>query len=75
MSEDKPSYETRILAMVVLPEGREIFDALATKVEIDDEGAGEYLSLSQDEGKIRLDREEWPALRDAIDKMIGEVRP
>ena len=66
--------ETRTLALVVLPDGEPIFHERATRVEIDDEGAGEFLVLHQYEGKMKIDPSEWPALRAAIDRMVAECR-
>jgi hypothetical protein len=69
------SYETRILALVVLPEGDGILYERATRIEIDDEGAGEFVTLEQSEDrKIRIDPDEWPEMRAAIDRMIEECR-
>jgi len=69
------SHETRVLALIVLPVGETIFHERATRIEIDDEAAGEYVALHQCEGgKIRIDPVEWPELRAAIDRMIEECR-
>lgn len=46
-------------------------------VEIDDDGGGEFVTvtdMSDRGGKIHIDRNEWPALRDAIDQMIAGCR-
>ena len=70
-------YEARAVAVIVGRKGAGIFDEHSTRVELDDEGAGEYLVLSQpvaDDGKIRICGEEWPELRAAIDRMIEECR-
>ncbi len=71
-------YETRNIAVCVLPKGEEIFSEQATTVTIVDEAGGEYLEVSQsgrtDLGKIAINPEEWPALRSAIDKMIEQCR-
>lgn len=48
-----------------------------TEVEIVDEGAGEFLLVSQpmDDGAgIRIDGDEWPAIRDAIDNGFAEIK-
>jgi hypothetical protein len=71
-------YETRTTRIVVLPKGEPIFAERATTIEIDDEGSGEYLKVSQtlsDGGvTIVIDVAEWPRIRDAIDIMAGECR-
>jgi hypothetical protein len=67
--------ETRTLAVIVLPEGETIFHERATRIEIDDEATGEFLTLHQCEGgKIRIDPSEWPKLRAAINRMIRQCR-
>jgi hypothetical protein len=68
------SVETRTLALVLLPDGEPIFHERATRIEIDDEGAGEFVVLHQHDGKAKIDPSEWPALRDAIDRMVAECR-
>lgn len=67
----------RITQLTVLPEGEPLFSDIAHTVTIDDEGAGEYVvvkSLSEHYGKIAIDVKEWPALKDAIDRMIQECK-
>ena len=47
-------------------------------VAIDDEDAGEFVTVKQDNGaaagKISINHEDWPQLREAIDQMIKECR-
>lgn len=70
--------ETRILSIIVAPEGEAIFSERATVVRIEDEAGGEYVVVSQDSvperGNIAINPEEWPALRDAIDWIVKECR-
>lgn len=40
------TYETRNLSIVVVPNGETIFSERATTVSIDDEGAGEFVTVS-----------------------------
>lgn len=71
-------YETRTLSVIVAPVGADVFSELATKITIEDEGGGEFLSVEQVDvsaaGRIHIDKIEWVAIRDAIDKMLGECR-
>ena len=60
--------------MIVGVKGEQIFDDSVTKIEIVDEAAGEFLEISQDEQKLRFDAEEWPHVRDAIQKMFKLCR-
>jgi hypothetical protein len=73
-------YEQRITQLTVVPveDGRAvpIYDDRAMTVQVDDEGAGEYLVVT-DNGtteKIRIDEEVWDSLRGSIDKMFVDIR-
>jgi|CXWL01.1.fsa_nt_gi hypothetical protein len=68
-------YRTITKALIVLPAGEAIFSELATTVSIDDEAAGPFVVVSQDardgEQKISLCHEEWPAIREAIERQLA----
>ena len=72
------TYMTRTTSLTVLPEDQPIFSELATTVTIVDEGAGEFVEVGQSGhislGKIVINTNEWPALREAIDMMIAQCR-
>jgi len=72
------TYDIRTTCVTVAPEREPLFSEMATKVQIVDEAAGEYVEVCQsgreDLGKIAISSEEWPALRDAIDMMIKDCR-
>lgn len=74
------AFETRITAVTVVPVGSPIYVEMATKIEIVDEAAGEFVEVKQcrgqpgDTGSVSIAPDEWPAVRKAIDKMIGECR-
>lgn len=70
----KMNYQTRITQMTVCPEGESLFSEQATRVEIDDEGGGEFVTVIQTIGKIQISPEEWRPLCDAINKMIEQCR-
>jgi len=70
----------RTTRITVMPEGEPIFSEMATHVSIEDEAAGEFLEIEQQSGHvgikdqtIKVDADEWPALRDAIDRMMKEI--
>ena len=71
-------YETRITSVTVFPVGESMYSEMATKIEITDEAAGEFVEVSQsgrnDIGKIAINPEEWPDLREAINRIIQECR-
>ena len=60
--------------MIVAVKGQQIFDDSVTEIEIVDEAAGEFLEISQEGDKLRFDAEEWPHVRDAIEKMFKMCR-
>lgn len=65
---------TRVTRLHVMPEGEPLFSEQAFTVEIEDEAGGEFVVVSDCEGKIRLNAEEWPELRRAIGRMVKECR-
>lgn len=71
-------YETRAMSLMVLPKGQPIYSEMATTITIVDEAAGEFVEVEQsgrtDVGKIAIAPCELPALRNAIDRLIGECR-
>ena len=72
------NYITRTTQVAVLPEDQPIFSEMATKVTIVDEAADEFVEVGQSGhislGKIAINPNEWPALREAIDMMIAQCR-
>lgn len=70
-------YEIRTMKIIVSPKGSNSFDRTTTSVEIQDDGGGEFLEISQcdkDRQIIKIDPSEWSTIRDAIDCMIKECR-
>ena len=68
-------YEARAIKIIVNKPEEPIFSEMATQIEFDDEGGGEFLKISQgDLGYIQITPEEWPFVRDQIGKMIAECR-
>lgn len=69
----------RTTQLTVLPIGESINSEMATTITIEDEGSGEFVVIEQhgrvDIGKIAIDVDEWPDLREAIDLMVSECRP
>ncbi|MEQ8767189.1 MAG: hypothetical protein RL885_24980 [Planctomycetota bacterium] len=67
-------YTSRTLSMIVHKDGEAIFSDGATRVEIDDEGAGEFVRVRQDRDdgsqSVTIDVAEWPVLRETVGRMI-----
>lgn len=72
-------YTRRATKITVLPADDPLFSEMATTIEIEDEGGGEFVTVAQngrvDHGKVSIEVSEWEALRDAIDEMIKRCRP
>jgi len=67
----------RTTGIHVVPEGEPLFDERAYSIRIDDEGAGEFVvirAMDSDPGSgdLRVNPDEWPKLREAIDMMIEQ---
>jgi len=74
MTENAPQYECRATQFTVARKGDQIYSESATRIDIDDEGAGEFIALVRDGMRITIDPEEWPVIRDAIDTLAGSLR-
>lgn len=68
-------YETRTISTIVMPKDSTIGDENATTISIDNEGAGEFVTLNQMGHIVKIEPCEWPVLRDAISSMIFLCRP
>jgi hypothetical protein len=69
----------RITRFHVSAPGKPMFDQSAIAVEIDDEGAGEYVALSMvgtdgEPPRVTIDPKEWPVVRRAINRAFAEIR-
>ena len=70
-------YIKRAIKWTVVREKEPLFDILATDIEIVGEGAGEFVEVKQhteESGKVQIDPEEWPAIREAIDCAVKLCR-
>ena len=68
-------YETICSTLTILPKGEPIFSEQATTVSLQDEAAGLFVEVSQDDGRpdrkgIAIMEEEWPMIRQAINEML-----
>jgi hypothetical protein len=76
------TYETRVTRIHVAPKGEPLFSEMGFAVEIQDDGGGEFVvlrgqasSTSDATQEVRIDPDDWPSLRAAINNMISECRP
>jgi len=71
----KTEHEIRAVKWIVVPKGGMRHDEHAIEIEIDDEGAGEFVLMSgPDRPSIAIDPAEWATVRKAIDYAIEECR-
>jgi hypothetical protein len=73
-------YNVITTRLTVVPDGEPIFSEYATHVEMQDEAAGAFVELVQvgkldDAGRnvVRINADEWPAIRGAIDQMLDLI--
>ena len=66
--------KTRITQLTVAPDGADLNDDRSTHIEIDDEGGGEFIKVTQYSCAtgIKIDVNEWPVIRAAIDRLFEE---
>ena len=63
---------TTTIQSVVVHEKGFMFDVnKATDISIDDEGAGLFVTLKQGVNGISINPEEWPAIRQAVNRMMA----
>lgn len=65
----------RTTQATLAPPGEPIFSERAYTISIDDHGAGEFVTVcarAAPSGEVAIDKNEWSALRDAIDFMVEE---
>ena len=67
---------TRTIAVMICRESEGILDEYGTIIRVTDEGAGEFITLEPaiSTNQIGVTKKEWPVLRDAIEKLLGECR-
>jgi hypothetical protein len=73
-------YTSRITQITVLPVGEPIFSESATVITIEDDAAGAYVRITQQhssskivEQSIVIEPEEWEAVKDGVNQMLGEI--
>lgn len=69
----------KITAITICNDGGAVASESSTVIEIDDEGSGEYIRITQpyadvqDKG-IGMTKEEWPMIKKAIEKMLKNCK-
>lgn len=68
---------TRPIAWVIVPDGEPIFSERATRIEIVDDAAGEFIRITQDNPNqtdgVNFDVEEWQRISSTISNAINEI--
>jgi hypothetical protein len=70
----KTEYTKRPISWVICRSGTPIFDESCTQITIIDECGGEFLEVEQEDGKILLQDDEWPMIREMIDEAFSEIK-
>ncbi len=70
--------EIRVLSWIVLPKGHPIFSETAIIIKIEDDAAGEFISIEQPGNEkpgpaLQITKEEWPLLKEALDKAFESL--
>jgi hypothetical protein len=60
--------------IAIMPIGGSLNDEPVIRVGVDDEGAGSFVTVDRDDQRFEIDPDEWPALRDAIERMMMVAR-
>lgn len=65
----------RPIKYIIAPAG-EIYDDSVLHIEVEDEGGGEFITISQppDFHKVSINPSEWPELRKCIDKLMKQIK-
>ena len=70
-------YEAKITEYTVKPVEEQTFSINATIIRIADEGAGEFITLSQEtdtrESIIAFEKEDWELIKGVVDAMMATV--
>lgn len=74
-------YELRVTRLTVVPPNEPLFSERATDVEIVNEAAGEFVSITQksmrtdaEPQRVYFDASDWPAVRQAVDVLVSLCR-
>lgn len=67
---------SRNIAVIICRDSEGVLDEYGTIIRVANEGAGEYLTLepASSVNKIGVTKEEWPIMRDTIERLLGELR-
>ena len=68
------NYVQRLTGVAIAPEGRAPDSEGETKISVVYEG-GAFIAINQDDQEVRIDPEEWPLVRNAIEQMLKECGP
>ncbi len=71
------THDIRVTQLTITPHNKPTFDDMAFSVSIVDDGAVEFLSvhsMADKAGVSSINKEEWPALRDAIEYMVSQCK-
>ncbi len=69
-------YGVRIKSLAIVVENKPVFDEDTLIIEIDDQAAGEFVTVANTTGEkhISIDPTQWPVLKESIEFMVNHCR-
>jgi len=64
----------RPISWCIAPDGEHSFSEKAYRISLQDEGGGEYVEVEDAAGKIGINPEDWPHLKEAIELALQHCR-
>ncbi len=64
-------YETLLTTITLKPKGKALYSDEATRISLDDTGDEMFVTVSQGYREICINPDEWPMLKDAIERMLA----
>jgi len=66
-------YRNYANSYIIKPYGQPIYCEEATRIELEDDGGGLFVSIKQANGEISLSSDEWPLIKEAVDRLLGTI--
>lgn len=71
MIEFEREFESFVSARTIVQVGDPIYSESATTVRLQDEGAGLFVEVEQESGKIRIGPDDWPTILATIESAMA----
>ena len=67
-------YEMQTMEIAIKYKSKSVFHDDVTRVSLDSEGGGAFMTISQSDNHVRIDLEEWPIICDAVSVLLSEAQ-